>query len=49
MDMNGDGRADLAVSAPGDDKGRGSTWLLPGSADGLSTRGVTHLRAASRQ
>ncbi|MFF3248747.1 VCBS repeat-containing protein [Streptomyces sp. NPDC002870] len=46
-DMNGDHKADLTVSAPGDDKGRSSAWLLPGSADGLSTQGVTHLPGTS--
>ncbi|MFC5787523.1 FG-GAP repeat domain-containing protein [Streptomyces aureus] len=43
VDMDGDHRADLTVAAPGDDKIRSSAWLLPGTGQGLSTRGVTRL------
>ncbi|WP_276147158.1 FG-GAP and VCBS repeat-containing protein [Streptomyces sporangiiformans] len=46
-DLDGDHRADLVVSAPGDDTSPSSAWLLPGAADGLSTRGVTRLHGSS--
>ncbi|RAJ82530.1 MULTISPECIES: VCBS repeat-containing protein [unclassified Streptomyces] len=43
VDMNGDHRADLTVTAPGDDEVRSSAWVLPGTGHGLSTDGVTRL------
>ncbi|WP_328499998.1 VCBS repeat-containing protein [Streptomyces sp. NBC_00457] len=46
-DLDGDHRAELVVSAPGDDTAPSSAWLLPGSADGPSTQGVTRLHASS--
>ncbi|MDT0613757.1 VCBS repeat-containing protein [Streptomyces lancefieldiae] len=42
-DLGGDRRADLVVAAPGSDTVDGSAWLLPGTADGPSTGGVTRL------
>jgi hypothetical protein len=38
-DLNGDGRADLAVGAPGENEGRGAANVLYGSSSGLSTTG----------
>ncbi|MER5949542.1 VCBS repeat-containing protein [Streptomyces sp. NPDC001904] len=43
VDLDGDHRADLTVAAPGDDRVRSSTWVLPGTGHGLSTGGVTRL------
>ncbi len=43
VDMDGDHRADLTVAAPGDNKVRSAAWVLPGTAEGLSTGGVTRL------
>ncbi|MET7639755.1 FG-GAP-like repeat-containing protein [Streptomyces sp. NPDC005438] len=43
-DTDGDGRADLAVSAPQEDgvhPETGATWVLRGDAGGLTTRGAT--------
>ncbi|MFE4174295.1 FG-GAP repeat protein [Streptomyces sp. NPDC056909] len=44
-DFNGDGRADLAIGAPGDSTGTatttGSVTVLYGSAAGLTTKGAT--------
>jgi hypothetical protein len=42
-DMDGDHRADLVLTAPGGRGAPGSAWLLPGTADGPSRRGVTRL------
>ncbi|MBL1083634.1 FG-GAP repeat protein [Streptomyces actinomycinicus] len=36
-DYNRDGKADLAVSAPYEDRGNGALWQLRGSGSGLST------------
>ncbi|WP_161166060.1 FG-GAP and VCBS repeat-containing protein [Streptomyces sp. SID5910] len=44
-DLDGDGRADLVVAAPGSDTVDGAAYLLPGTADGPSTEGVTRLSA----
>ena len=38
-DFNGDGFADLAVAAPGENAGAGAVHVLPGSASGLSATG----------
>ncbi|MFF4257569.1 hypothetical protein ACFY1L_40920 [Streptomyces sp. NPDC001663] len=38
-DVNGDGYADLAIGAPGEDSGAGAVTLLYGSASGLKTSG----------
>ncbi|MFF3498830.1 hypothetical protein [Streptomyces sp. NPDC003247] len=43
VDMDGDHRSDLVVAAPGTDRTDGSAWLLPGTADGPATGGVTRL------
>ncbi|MFE0418782.1 FG-GAP-like repeat-containing protein [Streptomyces tendae] len=42
-DLDGDGRADLLVTAPGSDTVEGVAHLLPGTAQGPSTTGVTRL------
>ncbi|MEV5549539.1 FG-GAP and VCBS repeat-containing protein [Streptomyces sp. NPDC052309] len=42
-DLDGDHRADLVVAEPGSDTTGSSAWLLPGTADGPSARGVTRL------
>ncbi|MET8667103.1 VCBS repeat-containing protein [Streptomyces tendae] len=42
-DLDGDGRADLVVTAPGSDTVEGVTYLLPGTTGGPSTTGVTRL------
>ncbi|MGX1513078.1 VCBS repeat-containing protein [Streptomyces collinus] len=42
-DLDGDGRADLVVTAPGSDTVEGVTYLLPGTTEGPSTTGVTRL------
>ncbi|MFI1419301.1 hypothetical protein ACH4VX_15120 [Streptomyces sp. NPDC020731] len=39
-DHTGDGRADLSLSAPGENSGDGSVWSLRGSATGLTTTGA---------
>ncbi|MEU3731206.1 FG-GAP-like repeat-containing protein [Streptomyces sp. NPDC033538] len=44
-DLDGDGRADLVVAAPGSDTVDGVAWLLPGTAEGPGTEGVTRLYA----
>ncbi|GHJ50471.1 hypothetical protein Cs7R123_78130 [Catellatospora sp. TT07R-123] len=51
-DATGDGYADLAVGAPGEDGddpriGTGAITLLKGSAAGLTTAGATQVKAAS--
>ncbi|CAM5274225.1 MULTISPECIES: FG-GAP and VCBS repeat-containing protein [Streptomyces] len=40
-DVDGDGFADLAIGAPGEDSGAGSVTLLRGTASGLTTKGAT--------
>ncbi|MFJ6074368.1 FG-GAP repeat protein [Streptomyces sp. NPDC093065] len=42
-DLDGDGRADLVVTAPGSDTVDGVAYVLRGTADGPSTAGVTRL------
>jgi hypothetical protein len=42
-DLDGDAHADLVVTAPGSDTVDGVVRLLPGTADGPSTAGVTRL------
>ncbi|WP_217171342.1 FG-GAP-like repeat-containing protein [Streptomyces sp. AC512_CC834] len=42
-DLDGDGHADLVVTAPGSDTVDGVAYLLRGTADGLSDTGVTRL------
>ncbi|WP_399886213.1 FG-GAP and VCBS repeat-containing protein [Streptomyces sp. BBFR51] len=42
-DLDGDGHADLVVTAPGSDTVDGVAHLLRGTADGLSDTGVTRL------
>ncbi|MFJ4332099.1 FG-GAP and VCBS repeat-containing protein [Streptomyces sp. NPDC088935] len=42
-DLDGDGRADLVVTAPGSDTAEGVAYLLPGTAEGPSATGVTRL------
>ncbi|MET7319228.1 FG-GAP-like repeat-containing protein [Streptomyces sp. NPDC005549] len=42
-DLDGDGHADLVVTAPGSDTVDGVVHLLPGTAEGPSTAGVTRL------
>ncbi|GAA1163157.1 FG-GAP-like repeat-containing protein [Streptomyces hebeiensis] len=43
VDMDGDHRSELVVAAPGTDRTDSSAWLLPGTADGPATGGVTRL------
>ncbi|WP_189855022.1 FG-GAP repeat domain-containing protein [Streptomyces poonensis] len=43
VDTDGDHRSDLVVAAPGTDRTDSSAWLLPGTADGPATGGVTRL------
>ena len=38
-DLDGDGHADLAASAPSQNHGRGAVMVLHGTAAGVSTRG----------
>ncbi|MFD9934162.1 FG-GAP repeat protein [Streptomyces massasporeus] len=40
-DFNRDGKADLAVSAPYEDRGNGAVWHLRGTSSGLNTSNVT--------
>ncbi|MFI8305391.1 FG-GAP repeat protein [Streptomyces sp. NPDC085927] len=40
-DHTGDGRADLSLSAPGENSGDGSVWFLRGTATGLTATGAT--------
>ncbi|MFF9493908.1 FG-GAP-like repeat-containing protein [Streptomyces flaveolus] len=46
-DLDGDGRADLVVAAPGSDTVDGVAYLLPGTAGGPSAEGVTRLSGDS--
>ncbi|MFG2936669.1 FG-GAP and VCBS repeat-containing protein [Streptomyces sp. NPDC048282] len=45
-DLDGDGRADLAVGARHENGGRGAVWALRGSASGLTTTGAVSFTAA---
>ncbi|MFI1221473.1 MULTISPECIES: FG-GAP and VCBS repeat-containing protein [unclassified Streptomyces] len=38
-DLNGDGRTELAVGAPGENDGEGSLWVFPATASGLAAKG----------
>ncbi|WP_347568151.1 FG-GAP repeat protein [Streptomyces sp. TRM75563] len=38
-DLNGDGRTELAVGAPGENAGEGSLWVFPATASGLVAEG----------
>ncbi|MET8726597.1 FG-GAP-like repeat-containing protein [Streptomyces parvus] len=38
-DLNGDGRTELAVGAPGENAGEGSLWVFPAAASGLAAKG----------
>ncbi|KRV46712.1 hypothetical protein AQ490_12675 [Wenjunlia vitaminophila] len=38
-DANGDGRRDLAVTAPYEDAGNGAVWVLPGTTTGVTATG----------
>ncbi|GAA2321525.1 FG-GAP repeat protein [Streptomyces hawaiiensis] len=40
-DFNRDGKADLAVSAPYEDRGNGALWQLRGTSSGLNTSSVS--------
>ncbi|GAA3722530.1 FG-GAP-like repeat-containing protein [Spinactinospora alkalitolerans] len=42
-DVDGDGFADVAVAAPGEDEGRGSVTVLRGGPDGLSGAGAQRI------
>jgi hypothetical protein len=42
-DTNGDGRADLAAGAPGENAGEGAIWVLRGSATGVTVSGAVVL------
>ncbi|MFJ3209078.1 integrin alpha [Streptomyces flaveolus] len=46
-DLDGDGRADLVVAAPGGDTVDGVAYLLPGTAGGPAAEGVTRLSGDS--
>ncbi len=46
-DFNGDGHADLAIGAPGEDAGAGAVHVLMGSASGLTATGDKHFTQAS--
>jgi hypothetical protein len=39
-DLNGDGRLDLAIGAPGEDRGCGAVYVVYGGASGLSNSGI---------
>ncbi|MEU1160510.1 FG-GAP-like repeat-containing protein [Streptomyces sp. NPDC005921] len=45
-DLDGDGRADLAVGARHENGGRGAVWALRGSSSGLTTTGAVSFTAA---
>lgn len=45
LDVNGDGKADLAASAPGENEDTGAVWSLRGTEDGLTTDGVVSFGA----
>ncbi|MFD4027499.1 FG-GAP and VCBS repeat-containing protein [Streptomyces sp. NPDC058576] len=38
-DLNGDGRTELAVGAPGENADEGSLWVFPATASGLAAQG----------
>ncbi|MFI0873782.1 FG-GAP and VCBS repeat-containing protein [Streptomyces parvus] len=38
-DLNGDGRTELAVGAPGENAGEGSLWVFPAAASGPAAKG----------
>ncbi|KOV73889.1 MULTISPECIES: FG-GAP repeat protein [unclassified Streptomyces] len=40
-DYNRDGKADLAVSAPGENEDNGAVWQLRATSGGLSTSGIS--------
>ncbi|MEU9576364.1 hypothetical protein [Streptomyces chilikensis] len=46
-DLNGDGRKDLTIAAPGEDGGSGALTTLLGTGTGLTTAGVRTLDTAS--
>ncbi|MEU6198415.1 FG-GAP-like repeat-containing protein [Streptomyces sp. NPDC047061] len=46
-DLDGDGRADLAVGARHENGGQGAVWTLPGSAAGPTATGAVSFHAAS--
>ncbi|MFD3581901.1 FG-GAP and VCBS repeat-containing protein [Streptomyces sp. NPDC058683] len=46
-DLNGDGKADLAVGARHENGGRGAVWTLRGSSAGLTTTGAVTFGATS--
>ncbi|MCT7354288.1 hypothetical protein N4P33_19340 [Streptomyces sp. 15-116A] len=46
-DRTGDARADLTVSAPGENAGDGSVWFLRGTTSGLTTTGGLSLGPAT--
>ncbi|MER5796598.1 FG-GAP-like repeat-containing protein [Streptomyces sp. NPDC001980] len=46
-DLDGDGRADLAVGARHENGGQGAVWALRGSATGPTTTGAVSFHAAS--
>ncbi|MBT2232076.1 FG-GAP-like repeat-containing protein [Nonomuraea sp. NEAU-A123] len=51
-DLNGDGKADLGVGAPGESgtaAGTGAAWVLPGSTGGLTTDGARSFDPAALQ
>ncbi|MER7177960.1 FG-GAP-like repeat-containing protein [Streptomyces hyaluromycini] len=46
-DLDGDGRADLAVGARHENGGQGAVWTLPGSATGPTTTGAVSFHATA--
>ncbi|MGW4193625.1 hypothetical protein [Streptomyces sp. NPDC005004] len=46
-DVNGDGRADLTVAAPGEDHDTGRVWEFPATASGITASGTTVFDAKS--
>ncbi|WP_206328735.1 FG-GAP repeat protein, partial [Streptomyces sp. Tu 4128] len=44
-DLDGDGHADLVVTAPGSDTIDAAGWVLPGTAEGPATEGAVRLSA----
>ncbi|QNA73881.1 hypothetical protein C8250_019895 [Streptomyces sp. So13.3] len=45
-DLNNDGKADLTVCGPEDDRNMGSAWILPGTAEGLRATGTVRFGPA---